>query len=91
MLEMGTLELVDHPYPGYYSQLFLVQNVLVGWGRGEGLASCDQLVKSERICYHHQVQDKGDHFVVELIRKEDFMFSMNLKDTCLQIPIHPTS
>ena len=31
MLQKGTLELVDHQGPGYYSQLFLVQKVLEGW------------------------------------------------------------
>ena len=31
MLGKGALELVEHPGPGYYSHLFLVQKVTGGW------------------------------------------------------------
>ena len=53
--------------PGYYSQLFLVQKC-VG-----GIASCDQLVKSEWLC-----QDRDILFGTEVDQEGDFMFLIDL-------------
>ena len=79
MLEKGALELVDYPGSGYYSHLFMVRKAERG-----GVASCDQLIKSEWLPYSHQVQDGNSlfSFVLESIRKG------NCEDAHFQIPIH---
>ena len=73
-LEKGTMELVDCLGPDSYSHLFLVQKVMGGWSPMIDLSSLNRFVALTKF------KMEMVSLVLGSIRKEDFMFSVDLKD-----------
>ena len=80
-MQKGTLELLGHLSPGY-GWLFVVQN-------GGGVAaSCNELVKFERLSHPYQIQHRDYLFSVGVNQERDFIVSIYLRDAYFQISIH---
>ena len=75
MLEKGTLELVDHPDPGFYSRLFLVQKVTGGWHPVIDLLSLNGFITLTKFKMEMVMVSP----ILWSIRKGDFMFSVDPK------------
>ena len=86
MLAKGALEIARDPGPGFYSRLFLVENVSGGWR-----PVIDLSLSPERVRPSYSVQDGNSHFGTVFCQRGDFLASLDLKDGYFQIPIHPSS
>ena len=82
MLVKGALALVDHPGPGLYSRLFLVQKATEGWRPVINLLSLNGYVTLAKF----QMETVAS--VLGLIQKGEVMFLTDPKDGYFQIPIH---
>ena len=82
--EKGAIELAP-PSPGYYSRLFVTPKVTGGWRPVIDL-SC--LNRSVRVSHFHMETQQS---VLQSLRPGDWMASLDLKDACLQVPVHPES
>ena len=81
LIQKGPLELMDQPNSGFYSWLFLVEEVT-------GLAARHRSVISQWLRHADEVQD-GDHSVCVWVCQEgDWMFSIDLKGVYFQISVH---
>ena len=85
MLEKGSLELVEHLGPGYYSNLLLVQKVTGRWRPIISLSVLSHYVTITSFRMEAVASFLG------LIRKRDKMFLVDLSDVYFQIPIHLNS
>ena len=81
----GAVEPAPLPSPGYYSLMFVVPKASGGWRPIIDLSHLNKFIKKTKF--------KMDTVksTLEAIRQGDWMFSVDLKDAYLQIPIHPES
>ena len=84
MLQKGALEPLDQPSLGFYSRLFLVEKVTGADGPSSICRLCGFVMLTK-------FQMEMVASVLGSIRKGDWMFSIDLRDTYLQIPVHPES
>ena len=84
MLQKGALEPAPKD-PGYYSLLFLVPKPTLDWRQVIDLSPLNKFI--------HQTPFKMETCasVLRAIRKDDWMLSLDLKDTYFQVPVHPES
>ena len=87
MLERGGLELVDHSGPGYYGWLFLVNR----GGGGGGWHPVNDMFGLNGYVTLAKFKLKTVSLMLGSIKKRDFIFLIDLKDTYFQTPIHPNS
>ena len=82
MLSKHTIELVDDQVRAIYNRLFLVKKVTGGWRPVIDLLALNQFVVLIKFRMETMVS------VLTSVRKGNFMFSIDLKDTYVQIPVH---
>ena len=85
MLAKGALEIARDPGPGFYSRLFLVEKASGGWRPVIDLSHLNEFVQLTRFKMETVAS------VLLSVREGDFLASLDLKDSCFQIPIHPSS
>ena len=85
MLAKGALEIVNDPGPGLYSRLFLVEKTTGGWRPVIDLSTLNTFVR--------QTPFKMETIasVLNAVRKDDLLPSLDLKDAYFQVPVHPSS
>ena len=82
--EKGAIELAPPP-PGNYSRLFVTPKVTWGW---RPVIDLSRLNRSVRVFHFHMETQQS---VLQSLRPGDWMASLDLKDTYLQVPVHPES
>ena len=85
LLEVGAVEQVPSPGPGFYSRLFVVLKATGSWRPIIDLKNLNKFINKTRF-WMETAQS-----VLSSIRRNDWMISIDLKDAYLQIPIHPES
>ena len=85
MLAKDALKIVLDPGPSFYSRLFLVEKVTVGWCPVIDLSHLNEFVLQTPIKMETVAS------VLLSILEGDFLASIDLKDTYFQIPIHQSS
>ena len=85
MMAKGVLEIVSDPGPGFYSRLFLIEKSSGGWRPIIDLSPLNEFI--------HQTPFRMEtpNSVLLVVRKNDFLASIHLKDAYFQIPVHPSS
>jgi len=83
LLVKGAIAETQLTQQSYVSQIFLVEKKDGGQRPVINLKGLNQFVKTE----HFKME--GLHLLPGLLQPQDLMIKMNLKDTYLQIPIHP--
>ena len=73
------------PSPGYYSRMFVVTKTSGGWRPIIDLPTLNLSVVVSKF------RMETAQSVLRSVRRGDWMVSVDLKDACLQIPIHPQS
>ena len=73
------------PSPGYYSRMFVVTKASGGWRLIIDLSTLNLSVVVSKF------QMETAQLVLRLVRRNDWMVTIDLKDAYLQIPIHPQS
>ena len=85
MMTKGVLEIVSDPDPGFYSRLFLVEKSSDGWRPVIDLSPLNEFIQQTPF------RMETPNSVLLAVRKNDFLASIDLKDACFQIPVHPSS
>ena len=85
MMTKGVLEIVSDPDPGFYSHLFLVEKSSGGWRPVIDFSLLNEFVQQTPF------RMETPNSVLLTVRKNDFLVSIDLKDTYFQIPVHPSS
>ena len=85
LVEKGAVEPAPLPSPGYYSLMFVVKKASGGWRPIIDLSHLNKFVKKTKF------KMETVKSTLESIREGDWMFSLDLKDAYLQIPIHEDS
>ena len=85
MLQKEAVELVDQSGPGFYSWLFLVEKATGGWQPVIDLSALNGFVMLTKFKIETAASVLGS------VRKGDWMFSIDLKYSYFQIPVHPES
>ena len=85
MLSKRAVEIVTDQSPGFYSRLFLVEKSTGGWRPVIDLSPLNRFVRQTRFTMETACS------VLDSIRENDFMLSVDLKDAYFQIPIHQSS
>ena len=85
MMSKGVLEIVSDPDLGFYSRLFLIEKSSGDWRPVIDLSPLNEFV--------HQTPFRMEtpNSVLLVVRKDDFLASIDLKDAYFQIPVHPSS
>ena len=81
----GVLEIIPDPDPGFYSCLFLVEKSSGGWRPVIDLSPLNEFVRQTPF------RMETPNSVLLAVSKDDFLASIDLKDTYFQIPVHPSS
>ena len=81
ILAKGALEIALDPGPGFYSRLFLVEKVSVGWCPVIDLSHPNEFVQLTPF------KMESVAFVLLSVREGDFLASLDLVDAYFQIPI----
>ena len=85
LVEKGAVELAPLPSPGFYSCLFIVMKASGSWRPIIDLSTLKlSLFKSP-------FKMETLKSVPLSVRRGDWMMSLDLKDACLQVPVHPDS
>ena len=84
LFDKGLIKLAP-PSPGYYSRLFVVWKVTGSWRPVIDLSLLNCFVQPTRL------RMDTNQLVLRALRRDDWMFSINLKDAYLQVPVHPDS
>ena len=84
LLQKGAIEVAPSS-PGYYSRVFVVSKATGGWRPIIDLSVLNHLVVKTKF------RMETSQSVLRSIRGEDWMFSIDLKDAYLQVPMHPRS
>ena len=85
LLAKGALELAPLPSPGFYSHLFVVWKTSGSWRLVIDLSHLIRFVAVS----HFQLETIQS--VLLSVRQGDWMASIDLKEACLQVPVHPAS
>ena len=83
--DQGVLEVVTDPDPGFYSRLFLVEKSSGGWRPVIDLLPLNEFVRQTPF------RMETPNSVLLVVRKDDFLASIDLKDAYFQILVHPSS
>ena len=78
LVEKGAVKLAP-PSPGFYGRMFVILKALCSWRPIIDLSVLNKFI--------HQTSLS----VLGAIQRDDWMFSIVLKDACLQVPIHQES
>ena len=84
LFDKGVIELAP-PSPGYYSRLFVVWKAMGSWRPVIGLLLLNRFVQPTRF------RMETNQSVLRVLRRDEWMFSIDLNDTYLQVPVHPDS
>ena len=84
LISKGAVELAPPP-PGYYSRLFVVWKATGSWKPVIDLSLLNRFVLPTRF------KMETNQSVLRTVRRNDWMFSIILKDAYLQVPVHPDS
>ena len=84
LLKKGAVELAP-PSPGYYSHLFLVWKTSGSWRPVIDLSCLNHLV------IQTWFKMETNKSVLRVIRRNDWLVSIDLKDAYLQVPVRPVS
>ena len=82
MLIKDTLEIIKNPHPRFYSCLFLVQKFSGGWRPVIDRYPLKEFVQQTPF------KMETTSSVLKSVEKDDFMPSLDLKDTYFQAPFH---
>ena len=85
MVTKGMLEVVPDQDPSFYSRLFLVEKASGGWRPVIDLSPLNEFVQQTPF------RMETPNSVLLTVRKNDFLASIDLRDTYFQIPLHPSS
>ena len=85
LVEKGAVELAPLPSPGYYSRLFVVMKASGSWRPVIDLSSLN--LKVLKTPFKMETLQS----VLLSVQRGGWMVSLDLKDTYLQVPIHPDS
>ena len=85
MLEKKVLELVDAQEPAFYNRLFLVPKASGKWCPVLDVSRLNKFVETSKFSM------ETPQTVQELVRKGDWMISLDMRDAYFHIPIHPQS
>ena len=84
LLSKGAIE-PSSPGPGFYSRLFVTPKVTSGWRPVIDLSCLNRFI----LLSHFRMETAQS--VLQSIRSGDWMFSLDLQDAYLQVPVHPQS
>ena len=84
LISKGAVELAP-PSPGYYSCLFVVWKATGSWRPVIDLLRLNPFVQPTRF------RMETNQSVLYTVRRNDWMFSIDLKDAYLRVPIYPNS
>ena len=84
MISKGALGRVPDPGPGFYSRLFLVEKASGGWRPVIDLSPFNELIQQTPF----KMETASS---VLLVRRGDFLASIDLNDAYLRIPVHTSS
>ena len=84
LFDKGAIELAP-PSPGYYNCLFVVWKATGSWRPVIDLWLLNRFVQPTRFWM------ETSQSVLCALRRNDWMFSIDLKDAYLQVPVHPDS
>ena len=85
LIAKGALELDPLPSPGFYSHLFVVWKTSGSW---RPVIDLSHLIRFVAVS-HFQLETIQS--VLLSVRQGDWMASIDLKEACLQVPVHPAS
>ena len=85
MLAKGALEIARDPGPGLYIRLFLMEKASGDWRPVIDFSHLNEFV------YLTRFKMETVASVLLSVREGDFLASLDLKDSYLQIPLHPSS
>ena len=85
MLAKGALEIVPDPGPGFYSRLFLVEKATGGWRPVIDLSTLNTFIRQTPFKMETVAS------VLNAVQENDLLTSLDLKDTYIQVPVHPCS
>ena len=85
LLDKGAIELAPLPSPGFYSRLFVVMKASGAWRPVIDLSLLNLRVQQTSF------KMKTLQSVLLSVRAGDWMVSLDLKDSYLQVPMHPES
>ena len=85
LISKGVVELAPLPSPGFYSRLFVVWKTSGSWCPVIDLSHLDLFLASSPF------KMETIQSVLLSVRPGDWMVSIDLKEACLQIPVHPDS
>ena len=81
LIEKGAVELAP-PSPGFYSRVFVVVKVPGSWRPIIDLSILNKFVLQSRF----KMESNQD--ILSAIQRDNWMFSIDLKDAYLQVPVH---
>ena len=84
LIEKGAVELAP-PSPGFYSHVFVVMKASGSWRPIINLNVLNKFFRQSRF------KMETNQSVLSAIQGDDWMFSIDLKDAYLQVPVHPES
>ena len=84
LLAKGAIELAP-PSPGYYSRLFVVWKTSGSWRPVIDISRMNRPITQTRF------QTETNQSVLRALQRDDWMVSIDLKETYLQIPVHSDS
>ena len=85
LLQKGAIEPAPRDPPGFYSRLFVVAKASGEWRPIIDLSTLNHYIKQTSF------KMETARSVLAAIRPGDWMFSLDLQDSYLQVPIHPAS
>ena len=84
LIKKGAVELIT-PSLGFYSCVFVVMKALGSWRPIINLSILNKFTRQSRF------KMEANQSVLNAIQGDNWMFSIDLKNTCLQVPFHPGS
>ena len=85
LVEIGAVNLAPLPSPGFYSRMFVVRKTSGSWSPVIDLSIFIRFVLKTPF------KRLTGQPVRLSVRQGDWMVSVNLKEACLQVPVHPDS